>query len=193
MVENINTAIFEYINQFAGSNLALDNIAVLTAKYMPFVFILWLLYLWLKHNNECKDIVLYSAYSAAFGLAINFLIGLFYYHPRPFMAYAVKLLIHHKPENSFPSDHTTFMLSIAFMLFYFKKTRASGLAMLILGLAGGIARVFCGVHFPMDIIGSLLVSLLASLVIYLSRDKFKALNKFAVSLWRVRNEGKNIQ
>ena len=51
-------------------------------------------------------------------------------------------------ETSFPSDHTTFMLSIALMMSYFKETRKIGIILAVLGLIGGLSRVFCRSTFP---------------------------------------------
>jgi len=182
MIEEFNIAVFKYINHFAGINPVLDGIAKVIAQYLPFIFILWLLYLWLKRDNRYKNLALYSVYSAISGLLLNFLIAVFYFHLRPFMVPVGKLLIQHRPDASFPSDHTTFMLSIAFMLSYFKETKISGLILLVLGLMGGLARIFCGLHFPMDIIGSLGVGLLSSFIIYLLRSKLEVLNRFIINL-----------
>ena len=93
-----------------------------------------------------------------------------------------KILISHSPETSFPSDHTTFMLSIAFIFLYFKETRKMGIFLSILGIIGGIARVYCGVHYPFDILGSILVAGVSSCIIFLSRGKLKLLNKFFLNL-----------
>lgn len=172
MIERLNIAIFKYINHFAGVNTILDGLAIIIAKYLLFIFILWLVYLWFKGGKEYKNIALYSGYSAILGLLLNFLIVSSYYHPRPFMVHLGKLLIQHPPETSFPSDHTTFTLSIAFMLVYFRETRIEGLS-----------RVFCGLHFPMDIIGSLGVALISSFLIHLLQSKLKILNQVIINLY----------
>lgn len=177
MIEKFNISIFKYINHFAGVNNILDIFAVIAAKYLVFVFILWLFYLWLKKEKKYKIIALYSGYSVALGMLLNSLISFFYYHPRPFMIPVGILLVHHVPESSFPSGHTTFTLSIALMLVYFKETRSTGLILSILGFVVGLARIFCGVHFPMDIIGSIGVALVASFIIYLLKNKLEIFNR----------------
>ena len=120
MFNNLNTIIFNEINYFAGKNIFADKLGILIAEYLPIVFVLFLIYLWFNKNKN-KEFALYSGYSAILGILLNFLITLFYFHPRPFMNKVGTLLINHASETSFPSDHTTFMLSIAFMLLYFKK------------------------------------------------------------------------
>src|SRR4051794_16921848 len=47
--------------------------------------------------------------SAVLGLAINSVLGGLWFHERPFAAHPKQtvLLVHHAPDNSFPSDHAT--------------------------------------------------------------------------------------
>lgn len=72
--------------------------------------------------------------------------------------------LEHTPESSFPSDHATvmFTLAIALMLASLRKL---GLLILLLGTLVGWARVYLGVHFPFDIAGALLVSLISAWLI----------------------------
>lgn len=170
----INEFLFHVINSLAGKNTVLDLTGIFLAKYTPFFFIVFLLYLCLRGK---KKPTICAGYSAILGILLNFIIGLFYFHPRPFMEGLGKELIKHSPDNSFPSDHTTFMLSIALTLFYFKETRIWGIFLSILGLLGGLSRVYCGVHFPFDILGSVFVSLVSSTTVYFLKDYLEPLNK----------------
>ncbi len=177
MIEQLNMALFHMLNQYAGINPFVDTIAILAAKYMLLIFVIALIYVWIKKGNKNKDIALYSVYAAILGLIINYVIGLLYYHPRPFMLHAGTLLFPYSADSSFPSDHTTIMLSIALMMIYFKETRKIGALLAILGLIGGLSRVFAGVHFPLDIIGSVGISIIVSLVIYHFRGNLSFINK----------------
>ena len=177
MIEQLNMTLFHMLNQYAGINPFIDTAAVLTAEYMPIIFIIALIYLWIKKGNKNKDIALYSIYSGIIGLSINYAIGLIYFHPRPFMLHTGTLLFSYSADSSFPSDHTTFMLSIALTMIYFKETRKIGIILMILGLIGGFSRVFAGVHFPLDIIGSIGVSIAVSLAVYYFKDNLDFLNR----------------
>lgn len=170
----INEFLFLVINSLAGKNKVLDLTGIFLAKYTPFFFIIFLLYLCLRDKRRPT---IYAGYSAILGILLNFTIGLFYFHPRPFMEGLGKELIKHSPDNSFPSDHTTFMLSIALTLFYFRETRVWGVFLSVLGLLGGLSRVYCGVHFPFDILGSVFVSLVSSTTVYFLKDYLEPLNK----------------
>ena len=176
MIEQLNLALFHLINQYAGLNPVIDTLAIFAAKYMPVVVILALAILWVTKRNNTRDVILYGIYAAIIGLVINYIIGLVYFHPRPFMIGLGTQLFQYPAETSFPSDHTTFMVSIALMFLYFKETRVYGVILLILGLIGGFARVFSGVHFPLDILGSIMVSIISTLIIFQFKDRFNPLN-----------------
>jgi len=178
---NLNYILFYKINQFAGQNKFIDLIFILLAKYMPFIFIFLLALIWSKKDILYKYIVLYASYTAFLGLIINFIISLFYYHPRPFVLHLGRCLIEHSIDTSFPSDHATFMLSIAIELFLFSKTRDIACILLLLGLISGLSRVYCGIHFPFDIIGSFIVASISAYVVYLMKNKLTFLNKIIIS------------
>jgi undecaprenyl-diphosphatase len=126
---------------------------------------------------------LYAGYAAVLGLASNLLITSLYFHPRPFMDNIGRPLIDHVPETSFPSDHTTFMLSLAITLLLLQETRKTGVLLCILGLVGGFSRVLCGIHYPFDILGSLLVATVAGLIIVLLQAKLMKLNQALIAIY----------
>ncbi len=183
MIEQLNIKLFLAINQYAGSSKIIDVIAVSLAEYLPYVFIIILLYLWFKQNAEKKVALLHACYSAILGLFINLAISSVYFHPRPFMENLGTTLIHHVADSSMPSDHTTFMLSIAISLFLNKPTGMLGYILLVSGFIGGVSRVFIGVHFPMDIFASVIVSLLAAVTVSLLNARLESLDKFAMSIY----------
>jgi len=93
-------------------------------------------------------------------------------------------ILAHSEKTSFPSNHTTFMLSLAFILLYFKETRTIGIVLTLLGLVSGFSRIYCGVHYPLDILGSLFVSLLTSYIIYQNRDRFITLHSRITNVFK---------
>ena len=91
----------------------------------------------------------------------NLLISSLWFHPRPFMLGLGQNLLAHTPESSFPSDHATVMFTLAFALML-ASLRKLGVLILLLGVLVGWARIYLGVHFPFDIAGSLLISLISA-------------------------------
>ena len=180
-MKSLNQKWFLEINSLATQNHTLDFIMVVIAKFLPYLFILLLFYLWF---NDKQNEALFAGFNASLGIGINLLIGLFYFHSRPFMDNLGVTLLFHKSENSFPSDHTTFVISISLILFTFKSTKILGIITTILALWCGVARVYVGVHYPFDIVGSIFTALIATFIITFFKSKFLTLNNFLIFTYK---------
>ena len=178
-MENLNQKWFLFINSFATKNHTLDFLMIMIAKSLPYFFIALLLYLWFTNK---KNEALFAGFSTSLGVGINLAIGLFYFHNRPFMDNLGVGLLFHKAENSFPSDHTTFVLAISLMLLTFKTTKILGVVTTIFALWCGVARIYLGVHYPFDIIGSIFVSSIAVITITILKSRFLNLNRLIISI-----------
>jgi undecaprenyl-diphosphatase len=102
---------------------------------------------------------------AGTGLALAFALGLLaanlHAERRPFTAHPqVHQLIPHAAGQSFPSDHATAAFALAFAGLAF-LSRRWGLVLLGAAALIGFARVYAGVHYPGDILGSAVVAGLA--------------------------------
>ncbi len=102
MIEQLNFALFHLINQYAGLNPVTDTLAIFAAQYMPVIIILAIAILWIVKGNSTRNIILYGMYAAIIGLVINYVIGLVYFHPRPFMIGLGTQLFQYPAETSFP-------------------------------------------------------------------------------------------
>jgi len=96
---------------------------------------------------------------------------------RPYMFKDIKLLIDAQPDYSFPSGHTSAAFSAAFVLmrekFTLGKIKIYVIALVIAALMS-FSRMYLYVHFPSDILGSLIISYLyAILAIYLTKKILK--------------------
>ncbi len=167
-LETANIHGFVAINSLAGQNPYLDALMIFFAKYVIYLIPLFLLYLWFR-KKEDKQLALFILLTVLVGLSISAVIGLIYYHPRPFVLGLGTQLISHAPDNSFPSSHTTAMFSFALPFLFFKKYRV-GTVFTILAAIVGFSRVFCGVHFPLDILGGVLIALIVVLTLYIARN-----------------------
>ncbi len=178
MIDSFNKSAFLFFNQLADQSAWLNWIIIAAAEYLPFLFIAYLVCLWLSKDKDYRENSLLAGYSAIIGIGMNFFIGLFYFHPRPYVENIGVAIINHVPDASFPSDHTTFMLSIAFTLFFLKKKKTAGFVLIALGVVGGLSRVASGIHYPLDIVGSIVVSIAASTVILLLKEKLNPVNQY---------------
>ena len=75
-------------------------------------------------------------------------------------------LVGQHDTSSFPSRHLTFYWALVLPLCGFVRTRRLGLGLVVFGLAEARARIYVGVHYPLDMLGSLLVALAASSVVW---------------------------
>ena len=168
----MNQDIFLLINSLANQNHILDIFMIFSAKAMPYIFILLEVYIYFiaKKKNEA----IFAFYSVVVSLGLNFIISLFYFHNRPFMDNLGVMLIHHLPDNSFPSDHTSFLFAITFSLI-FSKIKYS-YVLLFFAFLGGIARIYVGVHYPFDIFGGVFSGLFGAIMVYLLKNKLLKFN-----------------
>ena len=93
----------------------------------------------------------------------------FFYDTRPFVTHHIKPLIPHAPDNGFPSDHTLISAAFASVLFVFNKKW--GIVAGVLAVLVGVSRVYAQIHSPIDILGSIVISIVVVgvVVIYLKR------------------------
>ena len=95
------------------------------------------------------------------------LIRMFHYNPRPFVLGLGRMLVAHEPTSSFPSLHATFLFSMAFALLLQTGSRGIALFVMLLGFATAWARIFVGVHYPLDMAGAFLTACLAAVAVKL--------------------------
>ncbi len=155
-----DTKLFQVINGFAGYSKFLDIVGVFFASYIPYllVFGTLLIIFWTdKHWKQRAYDFFLVTFSALIARGIlTPIIRFIYVRPRPFLAFPdITVLIPKTVEASFPSGHATFFFALAIAL-YFTHRRWSYYC-----LAGAIlmsaARIFVGVHYPLDILGGALV------------------------------------
>jgi undecaprenyl-diphosphatase len=176
---DLNFVWFHLINDMAGRNFILDSTMIFAAKYVVYILSFYLVYLWFLRSKYRQE-ALFAGYAALLGLGINSIIGLFYFHQRPFMIPTGTLLIPYVSDNSFPSDHATIMFCISLMLLSFKDLRRSGAILFLLSFISGFARIYTGLHFPMDVAGSLLAALISVCILLVLKNHLIPANRLLI-------------
>jgi undecaprenyl-diphosphatase len=155
--------LFSSINGLAGRSAALDIIMVASAKYLPVVFALVLIALWLTWKPQNQRGAFLAGASALIALGVGQLVGYALPRPRPYLAHSVNLLISRSVDTSFPSDHATLGFAVAVMVWQYNR-RVGGV-LLILAFALAFSRVYVGAHYPSDVLGGAVLGAVTSLVI----------------------------
>lgn len=188
MLEKFNVEGFRLINDLAGHYVWLDKFMIFAADKMGYFLIAAVLVLFWK-RDYFKNIIFVSFGSA---IAARFvfvaILRYFLYSPRPFLVLEnVNQLMNHQFESSFPSGHATFYFALATGVYFYNKNPAptfstdrqsdrgwgwcgarAGFIYFILAGLMGVARIFVGVHWPLDILaGAVLGIATAVLVNYL--------------------------
>ncbi|MFC5520558.1 phosphatase PAP2 family protein [Polaromonas jejuensis] len=163
-IETLNRAFFLKINAGPGTAAWIIDRAALVADDLIYLIPVLLVGLWLWGREGRRNLALRAALVAMLGIGLNQLIGLAWPHPRPFAIGLGHTWIAHAADSSFPSDHMTVFSSIGISLLLGGEVWF-GVLTLAAALCVGWARVFLGVHYPLDMLGAIGVALFAHAVI----------------------------
>lgn len=123
---------------------------------------------WVRGGRELRFALLDATLAALISLSLAVGITLLWYHPRPFAIGLGHQLIAHATDASFPSDHGTLIFALAISLLAAKKM-AWGAGFLALAFGVAWARIYLGVHFPLDMVGAAAVAALGATVVRAGR------------------------
>lgn len=150
----MDSKVFEWINGFAGTWPGLDDVGVFFAEYFLYALAGAVVLMWFSKKFRPKVyLAVFNAFVSRLVLveAIKRIVD----RPRPYETLDVnKLIIDNETGNSFPSGHTVLYFAIAFS-FYGTKFFWP---LVFLATIGSAARIFVGVHYPADVLFSILVA-----------------------------------
>ncbi len=158
----LNQSIFLFIHQFAGRHVVLDYIGIFFAEYLPYFMVAAFLIFAYYQRGWRKKVYVFFEGAIAVMLArgiVTEIIRMLYHHERPFSFYNFMPLIS-EAGWSFPSGHMAWFFALALVVFY--VNRNWGWWFIGLSAVMGIARIYVGVHWPLDIVGGIVVGLLSA-------------------------------
>ncbi len=154
----------------------LDLVFIFGAKYLYLIVIIAAFIWFLNQSNlRQKDTLIIFCICLPLIFIVSEIAGHFYYNPRPFVQGNFTPLIPHQPNNGFPSHHALLVSVVSAVIFLFSKR--IGLILWALAIFVGISRVYAGVHHVIDIVASMLISIILVNLVYLLYAKLRKLNK----------------
>ena len=154
---NPDETLFLWINGFVGAAPIVDTAAELAASdYLaPAILAFALIVVWFSERDarvRIRQQVGAFAALSSMGLSglVVFIANIFYFRPRPFVDLDINLLFYEPTDSSFPANSAAAAFGIAFGIWGVNRN----VGRFALGVAGayGLARVYAGVHYPLDIL-----------------------------------------
>lgn len=173
-MEYWNQSLFLLLNAAPGTSGTVVEAARLLADGLIWVVPIGMIIGWLRGSTATRHTLVAATVSGLAGLLINQLIGLLWYHPRPIEIGIGQALIAHVQDSSFPSDHLTLIWAVAFSILLHEQLRVAGWALALLGLPVAWARIYLGVHFPLDMLGAALVAFGSAWLVLSEEHRFVA-------------------
>ena len=175
----MNEALLDGINGLAGNSSIADSLGRFAAEDLLFVLcgLLAVAGCWeFAHRRQrAFAIAALAVVATAVGVGVAVGLGHAWFEARPFVADADTVrLIPHGADASFPSDHAVVAAALATI-----GTLAwRRFALLFLAMAGfvGVARVYVGVHYPLDVVAGWAIGALMAMAAWtVTRARLPAL------------------
>ena len=165
-MSSFNLSVFNFIYGFSHRSVILDVVGIFFAQDLPYFLALAFLVLVFMQKGPRRKLYLLCegvlAVILARGIVAN-VIYFFYYHPRPFDVLGFTALIN-ESGSSFPSGHMAWFFALGMAVWY--ADRKWGTWFFILSFLMGIARIYVGVHWPLDILGGMAIGILSGAFIH---------------------------
>lgn len=163
-LESINRQLFLLLNADSATSAWAIQLGTAVADLLIYGIPLALAALWLWGGPAQRKAAVQALLVTLVALGLNQAIAGVWPHPRPFVDGIGHQWLAHAPDPSFPSDHMTVFASVGLSLWAAQLAPLAG-AVLLCGLAVGWSRVFLGVHYPLDILGGVLVPALTVMLV----------------------------
>ncbi len=183
-------AVFLWINGWVGKFPLFDKgVEWVVSDYLvPVSLALTLLGLWFvgqaKEVRQRHQIGVFVALAAmAMASWAVMIINSVYARVRPFDELDVSLLFYRPTDPSFPSNGAAVSFAIAAAVWGVNPR--VGFALLIVAGLYGFARVYAGVHYPLDILGGALIGFVAAILVSQIRKLIEPIPTMVIKAARI--------
>ncbi|WP_028544714.1 undecaprenyl-diphosphatase [Paenibacillus taiwanensis] len=161
----LNVELFRAINNLGKQYAFLNPGVIVMAEYTIYILALSMLVYWLTRTAANRKMVIQAGFAFVLAGLGGKAVGLIHAHHQPFAELqGVNQLIDHGINNAFPSDHTILFFSVS--MSYWLIRRSWGWLWLVLACCVAIARIWVGVHYPVDIGVGLLIGIIGAVFSY---------------------------
>ena len=163
----LDTTLFNFIHALAGKSGFFDAAGVFFAEYVSYFVVIAALIFLFASKQEWRERFTNTAFlMLSLVLARGILTPLlkfFVDRPRPYEALSFSPLLSSLDSAAFPSGHATFFFALGMAIFLI--LRSTGWWFLGAAFLIGLARVFVGVHWPIDIVAGALIGIASALFV----------------------------
>ncbi|RIV29208.1 phosphatase PAP2 family protein [Alicyclobacillaceae bacterium I2511] len=171
-MNHFDMEVFYTINHLAIYTPWLNPIMIFFAKFSPELYAGMFILTWFalpRSDGKARHALVVSVFAGIFALVINLIIAHLWFRSRPFAVLppgSVDQLLAHSANSSFPSDHTAGSFGFAAAAWgnnrHWVSYPFTSLAILVM-----VARVYCGLHWPTDVIAGMVIGIIAGRSVWL--------------------------
>lgn len=161
--------LFLWINGIAGKVPILDKImcAVVDDYFIITVMALIMLALWfIAGSNAQRErnqrAIMWAGLGLGLACTFVYIINMHYFRPHPIPAH---LLTYPRSDSSFPSEPAAVTFALATGICFVH--RKAGAVMLLLATIFSFSRIYCGVHYPLDIVAGAIIGASSSFIAFM--------------------------
>jgi undecaprenyl-diphosphatase len=181
--------VFKAINDQAGRFWILDKLsnAFVNDYLVPVgaALVLFSLWFWGRERSERERnqwVMVHAALSVGLAVLAVDLLNAYYFRDRPFVNHEVNLLFYQPTDSSFPSNPAAVVFAVAAAVGMAHPRLGAGVA--ALGLCQGLARVYAGVCYPLDVLGGAGIGVGAAIAAYVTLRLLEPLPQAFLGFWR---------
>ncbi len=182
LISFFNTWLFEFINNGAGQYRPLDILFVVATSYITLLVVglavayYFLIYLPWRAEGTARLTAFRDGWNITWSVFLTWIavsvIKVLVAFPRPFQTLKnLHVLISLPNSYSFPSGHAALTMALATSVYFYRKRL--GELLFVFAFVVGMARIYVGVHYPLDVGIGFLIGYLIPKLLHVYRYRVK--------------------
>lgn len=179
---SLNLTLFQFINNGAGFYRPLDIFFIIATSYITLIVLgiliagYFIFYVPLRLEGMARVQAFKNAWKIILGttlaVIVTNVIKVLVAFPRPFQTLKHLHVLTSLPDSySFPSGHAAFTMALATSVYFYNKRL--GELLFAFAFAVGMARIYVGVHYPLDVGVGFLIGYLVPKLLHIKKKVVK--------------------